>query len=183
MRVIVIEPHVDDAFLSVGWHLETIWKQEEKIIITVFGDTKRDKEAVAYADAVGASSMQLSLQETPMGAPFQKRKIPEIQQVLTTIKADDLVDVILFPVGLQHPDHINVAISRSPNCLRYVDTPYQTKLKLAEELRTKTKGMALESMCFPPKRKWRHIPLFKSQSMFFHYNPMVEQECPEIILR
>ena len=179
MKILVVEPHCDDAFLSLGWHLQHIWKEHERVILTVFSDKKRDEEATAYAEAIGATSISLCLQETPMEGSLVKRLIPEVRLKLAEIEFDQ----VYFPLGLQHPDHINTAFSRLAGAFRYLDTPYQAKQKLSEELIQKSKGMEIQSICFPPKNKWKHIPLFKSQSKFFHFNQdLKESKLPEIVL-
>ena len=183
MKILVVEPHPDDAFLSLGWHLEKVWAGDEKTILTVYADERRDKEAKAYADAVGAGHICLGLSESKMDSPTTSIKaIPELRSKLHELEAEGY-DLILFPLGLQHPDHIRVAVSRPPDAARYVDTPYQTKQKLADTLLSKTKGMVIESVLYPPKRKWRHGTLFKSQSLFFHYNAgLGDSLLPEMVL-
>lgn len=183
MHIVVVEPHCDDAFLSVGWHLQHVWKEEQRTIVTVFSEPKRSSEAKAYADHIGAASIALGLTETPMAENSRRRIIPELRDCLRALQADWLV----FPLGLQHPDHVNVALTcpeynRDTQPLFYVDTPYQTKQKLAEEIKDKTHGMVLWSMYYPGAMKWKLIPIFKSQAKFFHFNPMTNLRIPEIVL-
>jgi hypothetical protein len=209
MKVIVVEPHCDDAFLSLGWHIERLWRSLNVLILTVYADAARTREAGAYAAAVGARSRVLGLAESATGlaAPVASpagpvaspagparraglRALPEVRNALREelglLEPMDLIvpadTLVLFPLGLQHPDHLQVAASRIPGCGRYLDTPYQTKQKLAQELRDKTEGMYLYSLCYPGKRKWKHVPLFKSQSKFFHFNDLSGCKIPETIL-
>lgn len=184
MKIVVVEPHPDDAFLSLGWHLETLWRDHERMIITVFADEKRGKEAERYAAEIGASHYCLGLPESNMNSPTEKgvKPIPELKELL---KNDGIVDadLFLFPLGLQHPDHIRTAVSRPANALRYLDTPYQTKQKLGNELRRKCEGMEIYSLAFPSKKKWKHAELFKTQAKFFYFNKdLLIGDLPEIIL-
>lgn len=181
MRIIVVEPHADDAFLSVGWHLQKLWEGIDKTIITVFSDPRRTKEANSYAEAVGATSVVLGLAEAKMLSGEKSRAIQPLREWLNENLQES--DQVYFPLGLQHPDHISVALTRPAGAYRYLDTPYQAKLKLSEELLKKAPGMSIQSICFPPKNKWKHIPLFKSQAKFFHFNQdLKESKLPEIIL-
>jgi len=182
MKIVVIEPHPDDAFLSLGWHLEEVWKEHEKLIITVYANEARNKEAETYARTIGAEHIGLKLVESDMNSVSTIRAVPELVKQLKEIRltTDSLV---IFPLGLQHPDHLRVAATRTAGCLRYVDTPYQTKLKLGDDLATKAEGKTLYSIRFPGKRKWRHKDIFKSQSKFFHYNEeLLSSRLPEIVL-
>lgn len=181
MRIIVVEPHPDDAFLSLGWHLEHVWRDEERLIVTVYADMVRAAEGLAYANAIGAGYECLGLRESGMESGGQVRKVPELVDCLADLRAVGW-DRICFPLGLQHPDHLRVSISRPADALRYVDTPYQTKQKLAGVLADKTEGMEIRSMYYPGAAKWRRVPIFKSQAKFFHFNPMKDLRIPEILL-
>lgn len=185
MKIIVVEPHPDDAFLSLGWHLERLWKNEDRTILTVFADSKRTKEAEAYASSIGAKSVVLGLEESKMLSSRPVRRISAIEEFFNGHgnKSKERYDRILFPIGLQHPDHLDVAASRVPNSARYLDTPYQTKQKLADCLLEKVDGMIVGSLLFPPKTKWRKAAIFKSQSRFFYYNEkLYESLLPEMTL-
>ncbi len=181
MRMIVVEPHPDDAYLSLGWHLENLWRDQERWIITVYSNQKRAAEGEAYAGAIGAEYINLGLEEAPMASTSPIRRIEELGQVLKELKVYE-TDSLLFPLGLQHPDHLRVAATRPGRVLRYLDTPYQMKLKLRDDLQRRAEGMSIYSICFPHKAKWRHIGLFKSQAKFFHFNPLEQYRLPEIVL-
>lgn len=179
MKLAIIEPHPDDAFLSVGWHIEKIWKPLYEItIVTVFCDEKRAKEAQAYASKLGVACVTLGLPESEMNGISKPTVIKPLKELLTTSGFDRTV----FPIGLQHPDHISVASSRFSNSWRYVDTPYQCKQKIQDELRRKVEGRSIVSIAYPPKTKWRHIPIFKSQSKFFYFNDMESSHPCELVL-
>lgn len=178
MHIVVIEPHPDDAFLSLGWHLEHIWANHNRTIVSVYANEKRSKEASHYAHAIGASSISMGLEESRMdsGGPI----VPE--RALDKLLSDLPCDHLVFPIGLQHPDHLRVKAVAWGGSWFYLDTPYQTKQKLQEDLATATSGKNIVSICYPSTRKWRHIPIFQSQSKFFHFNPMKGLCIPEIIV-
>ena len=183
MRIVVIEPHPDDAFLSLGWTMEKVWPEFYSdlhlTLVTVYANPKRGKEAQAYAEAIGASSIVLGLAETNMGVEYVQAAIPALDQALEPLNADMLV----FPLGLQHPDHLRVRDAAPPGAYYYLDTPYQTKQKLQYDLYQRAEGKQVWSIVYPPKRKWRHYTIFKSQSLFFHYNsPEKLSNIPEIIV-
>lgn len=181
-KIVVVEPHSDDAFLSLGWHLEKIWEELEKVIITVYSSPVREREARSFAYTVGAEHISMELEGSKMENDWDGKTVPGL---LTLIYRTGY-DHIIFPIGLQHPDHLAVAATerllQQNNVYQYLDTPYQTKFKLADEVLEKTRGMVIDSICYPPKKKWRHSKLFESQAKFFHYNPMENLKIPEMVL-
>ncbi len=193
-KLLIIEPHCDDAFLSLGWHIKKLWKDYEITILTVFGDANRDKEAKKYADSVGATSICLSLPESKMLSKDSKTKlIGPLQALLSTLDRDpkwynELYRVI-FPIGLQHPDHRSVAYTcRSTPLLSvkwaYLDCPYASKLKNSEELKQITNDVRLISICTPHASKWKAVDIFQSQAKFFHFNKDLKtSKIPEIIVQ
>lgn len=164
--ILVVEPHSDDAFLSLGWHLEKLWKDKERTILTVFCDKKRAKESSEYAHRIGCNSICLMAE--------QGGEIPE--------RAAGNYDVAIFPLGLQHEDHLRVRKLAPNDAMFYLDTPYQTKQMNAEALTEAVTGHTLVSIAYPHKMKWRRKEIFKSQAKFFHFNPMQDYKVPEIIV-
>jgi len=184
VKIVVVEPHCDDAFLSLGGHLETLWKDLDRTIITVFGDAKRDQEARNYAEAIGAKSITLGLTESRMLSELRESlPIPELQETIRGLRLLPR-DVLAFPLGLQHPDHYRVRDAATSRAVFYTDTPYWSKQKLGEEVRDRLKGTVIESVLFPHARKWRHIPIFQSQAKFFHFNDGLKtSRIPEIVIQ
>jgi LmbE family N-acetylglucosaminyl deacetylase len=188
LSIVVVEPHPDDAFLSMGHMLETQFKEWDKTIVTVYCDRTRTREALAYATAIGAKCVTLGLEESKMLSveeviePVEELKLLMMEMVA---KGGNW-DLLAFPLGLQHPDHKRVARTAEkdfPLALRYLDTPYQAKQKLGVELNSLINGMTVRSINYPHARKWRHVPVFKSQAKFFHFNKTVEEgRIPEILL-
>lgn len=181
--ILIVEPHCDDAYLSLGWHIERVWKDWDRIILTVYSTEKRSREARTYANRVGATPITMDLPETKMMAKVSKEYLSETIPELIDTVGQIGADLIVYPLGLQHPDHIRVANSRPSNCLRYVDMPYASKMKLGEEVYNRSVGMTVESIYFPPKTKYRHSSIFATQAKFFHFNPIQDWKLPEIVLR
>lgn len=184
MKLLIVEPHPDDAFLSLGWHLKKLWpdKGTECSILTVYHDDRRGKEAERYAESVKARWFGLGLDESKMLSETEKvGKVTELKTWLDEHGGE--FSRVVFPLGLQHPDHLRVAATRPPGAWRYLDTPYCHKLKLQELVWDKSEGMAVVSMTFPPKHKWKAKDIFKSQAKFFYYNEnLAEYRAPEVVL-
>jgi len=196
MLHVVFEPHPDDVFLSIGWTLyyNIVSYQSKVEIVTVFNNDKRGKEAQEYAKRIGASCSLLGLEESKMNSEFDLENYSEIlegvlkQTIASYEKKYDNDVTYYIPLGLQHPDHIALRyienLTRPHRTLLYVDTPYQIKKKNKIALEEGTHNKFVRSLVFPPKKKWDLIPVFKSQSMFFHYNKyLIDSKIPEIILR
>lgn len=180
----IIEPHADDAFLSLGGHIEQWVKAgEEVIIVTVYSKTangKRGREAEAYAAAIGARWEGLGLvesgsskTETPEEAPVLKA----LQWFANGARFLDGVDAEVFtPLAIRHTEHKLVTrcvcmAFRSFRISRYLDQPYATIGSNSPEVTVALEGLTIQSFLKPHSRKYRHIPLFKTQSKFFYFNP------------
>jgi hypothetical protein len=174
---LVIEPHADDAFLSLGAHIEEWVKAGYAVtIITMLGfmsfnsmknpvavpglEEKRLVDAEAYAKAVGASWMTKKITD-----PFPAGQI-------------------IVPLGFVHADHMTVRNAlEGPGTWYYVDQPYAITQKSSPALCKEATGMKFVSYRKPSIRKYRHIPLFRNQHMFFHFNPAEKlRETFELIL-
>lgn len=200
MKVLVIEPHVDDAFLSVGWHIEKIWEETNVDILTVFSDDRRAKEGHTYAHSIPnvVRYETLGLDESKMlSEPDPERRIPELTAFLAT--AQTKYQIVYAPLGLQHPDHIAVSNTVKRSLQRknqrcrpvfYLDQPYASKLKNRQELHermnivaTRGLGPRVWSLCFPPRNKWRKHSMFGSQAKFFHFNQsLFTSKLPEMLV-
>lgn len=169
----VIEPHADDAFLSMGGHIEEWVKKGEAVtIVTVYSATpKRGAEAKAYADAVGAAWIGCGAVEAGsmdgLPATFE---LPSF---------NDAFDIFV-PLGIRHEEHKLVrAIAEGtigsriiPTLSYYLDQPYALQPSNSAEVSKVVAGMIVGSYLKPTARKYRHIPIFKTQSKFFFYNPI-----------
>jgi len=181
---VIIEPHADDAFLSLGGHIDQWIKSGEQVlIVTVYSGTrKRALDAQNYARTVNASWFGMEFDEEDTEELTAKSfwdKIAEVKKI-HKFKLNNLI----FPLGLQHHDHYFIADLARKNNDRYLDTPYHTKQKNHEEVNEKMVGRKVVSFMKPHARKWRHIPLFKDQAKFFYYNPKEALvQCIELILK
>jgi hypothetical protein len=177
MNFVIVEPHSDDAFLSVGWHIEQ-WVQagHNVHIITLYPVNHHSlKDAAAYASAVGASWEGCHMKAGPM--PKERLILPEGQLIL--------------PLGgapldqTEHTqDHWNVRRwLEEEGCWYFLDQPYAIVQKHSVRFSKMLHGMTVVSYCKPPKSKWRHIPLFKGQQKFFYFNNVdkLKQTCELLV--
>lgn len=173
---LIVEPHADDAFLSLGAHIEEWVKAGRSVtILTVYSATRsRGKDAKAYADAVGAHWIGMGLEEMGQAREFGAAPCNIPNFVAVTLQA---ADNVILPLGVGgHPEHHEVTekfqnLYGGSKVLFYVDMPYACKLKNADDLHVRTRDKTVYSVRKPGARKWRHIPLFKDQAKFFHFNP------------
>ena len=189
--IAVIEPHADDAFLSLGAHIEEWVKTGEDVqIITVYSATpKRDKDAASYAKAVGAMWLGLELTEAGGGLNCTPA---EIRHDFFDFMRKGY-DRIILPLAFAHPEHKAVRNNFTARYARvpfhaalefYLDSPYQIAQKNNALVTRALLGMTVVSYKKPSIRKWKHMPLFKTQQLFFHYNPKEKlQQCFELIVR
>ena len=175
----VIEPHVDDAFLSLHQHMKDWVKAGQDVtILTVFSTPQRRLEGVSYAKKVGVGYDYLR-GFTGMGGLNSCE--PDLSGLQIPSKQGDQV---ILPLGLQHPDHRAVAALDIKQPWYYVEIPYQSKLKLGAELQERLGGKSIVSMRFASARKWRHVELFKSQAKFYYFNkPNIMHKIPELIVK
>lgn len=174
---IVIEPHADDAFLSMGAHIRDWTKAKQPVlIVTVYSDTRnRAADAKAYADAVGAEWLGLRFVESggvyndPAPASFEGVELPS--------------GIVYLPLGILHKEHLYVrqlfeqhAATHEPSdglgwTLRYyLDQPYAITLSNRDLVNARLQRSRVVSYMKPPAFKYRHASLFKDQSKFFFYN-------------
>lgn len=168
-RIVVVEPHADDAFLSLGGHIERWVADGHAVTIaTVFDCRRRADDAERYARAVGARPV--ALRHPEHGGTLAEVPAPALPDgCLDDVRAD--ADRLVLPLGVQHPEHRAVAGLAEPGDWRYLDTPYQLKQKNADEVAAALWGRTIVSYLRPGLRKWRHINAFADQAMFFYRNP------------
>lgn len=193
--IAVVEPHADDAYLSLHQHMVDWIKEGKKVIIlTVFSGTrKRAKDAQAYADAIGAAWHGFGLVEGGEGDPFEGVTFDPLPGMLGMLYEPRSVTVI-GPAGIQHPEHKAVR-QWVYRCYKhkfayceeksYVEIPYYTKLKNQEEVNDLICGSEIVSLKKPRhyKADEKYWKCFKDQSKFFHFNPAEGyKDIPEIII-
>jgi hypothetical protein len=172
--IIVVEPHADDAFLSLGSTIRS-WTEFglTVTIYTVFGNAARLAEARSFAHSIGASWTSAGLPESGVGlrGELSEEDLIVMRSALRLVRRelDRIGGWRVGPLGLRHPEHREVAGS-IPADARYIDTPYQLVKRNAEELANRLSGRKETHRLSPPTSKWDAIPLFRSQSLFFYRN-------------
>lgn len=177
----IIEPHGDDAYLSLHEHIIGLWADLPKTIVTVYCDDKRANEAKQYASAVNCSHRALRHVEGG-GLDNEPGKLsPWSQWGIKLMPGDHLV----APLGLQHCEHLTVrdALPSRLNTLYYLDTPYYAKQKLRQETNDALKGCEIHSFAYASAKKWKHIPLFKSQGRYFFHHPPADLPKVELVVK
>lgn len=168
--IYVVEPHADDAYLSLGGAIVDLVKAgRHVIIVTVFSGTrKRAADAERYAAAVGAGYLGLGLVEAHYSITVEI-ETPGLDVVRADLPRDG---TMIFPLGIRHPEHRAVARLAEPGDYAYLDTPYQLRRRNAAEVASLLDGRTIVHYARPDwRRKYRHHALFKDQSMFFYRCP------------
>lgn len=185
MDYLIIEPHSDDAYLSLHNFIRNrTYKHHTVRVLTIFSNTKRAREGAEYCEQFGVRYTWAGLEETNCGLTnTDENLIPQLKDVVKEYleeKAHRLFKKkrrILCPIGLQHPEHIAVSDAVcsfiKPDYF-YAEIPYYSKRKLKEEFESSVIGLTndgyslLDSEQDPLKHGYSKY--FKSQSLFFYYN-------------
>jgi hypothetical protein len=171
---LVVEPHADDAFLSLGGHIERWIKSGVQVTIaTIYSGTrKRGTDALAYANAVGAEWMGLGIAEGKTRLEDPDALAKACRDLRVSIKMLGCFDQTILPLGISHDEHRAVRTNlEDESSWFYFDQPYSVVSTNLEEVMMRARGRVIESYMKPHLRKYRHIPLFKDQAKFFHFNP------------
>lgn len=176
MKALVVSPHLDDAALSAG---QMMCVADNVIVLTVLAGLPPEGTRAAY-DGGEDSRVQVSLRRdediracTVLGAMAVHGDLLDAQygfpvtvgQVTELIEATARVvqpDVIIGPLGIQHPDHLLVsdgflASTTGAAMWLYEDLPYrvlnpETATDRYSELRSK--GFAASPDGFPSGPLW-----------------------------
>lgn len=179
--ILVVEPHADDAYLSMHQHMVDWIKEGKKVVIlTVFSGTrKRARDGAAYAEVIGAQWEGLGFVEGGDTDPFAGKMFEPLPGMLGMLYQDRPVSIIA-PIGIQHPEHKAVSewILRSPKVdtdalYFYAEIPYYSKLKNQQDANEMLQGRSIESIKKPKhyKADEKYWKCFKDQAKFFHFNP------------
>jgi hypothetical protein len=182
----VIEPHADDAFLSLGWSIRK-WSHEGRHvgIVTVYtSEAYRVKETQLWAEAIGAEWHGLG-HDQPASEWFGTTDtVPPLPAPLLPAPMMSPSSCRIWPLGVQHPDHIIVAGSAPAGDLHYVDTPYQVFSFNQGRVREALVGRTIEWWLVPPPEKWTASRFFASQKeLFDRFTPEQRELVPELIVR
>lgn len=167
----VVEPHADDAFLSLH---DTLRNGDGVRIVTVFGSDRRMKEAERYAETIGAEHVALGYPESKMSGDG-----------VTNVEIPYWEGVMAWPLGIQHPDHRGLRKLARPGDLIYGETPYLAKQKNREEINRAMRGLTVYSYRTAGALKWKSkwTSIFRTQSAFFFYELENCKRSPELLLR
>lgn len=183
--IVIIEPHADDAYLSLHQHMVDWIKDKRKVIIlTVFSGTrKRARDAQAYAEAIGAEWEGFAFSEEYVTSPLDEYPFAGLPGMLGSLYGALDVSWVL-PLGIQHQEHKAVREwveqglnAQEANCREcwsyYVEIPYYTKQKNQDEVNQLLLKKEFVSMKRPRHYKVdeKYWKCFKDQSKFFFYNP------------
>lgn len=185
--ILVIEPHADDAFLSLGWSIRMWVRAGRRVeIVTVYSaDDARAAEAKDWAASVSAGWRGLGLTECGSILLEQPDGTPGSVPV-PAIPADifDPDACRIWPIGLRHVEHVAVASAAADGDLHYVDTPYQFNLFEQPAIRSALVGRTIAWWNSPPKQKWEARSYFETQRLLFdRFRPDVLESVPEIVVR
>jgi len=176
--ITIVEPHSDDAWLSMGQHLIQMRERGQDVtIVTVYGNAKRIAEARQYATYIGARHRAIGLPESDRGAN------ESYETELPSGLLDGLDGIVIGPVGLQHPEHRAVAAALPIGVLRYVDLPYSRKQVLAPEVTRVLTGHEVVSWLPRSAMANAASSIFKSQSQFWRFNREVMVGAVEVLVR
>jgi LmbE family N-acetylglucosaminyl deacetylase len=185
--ICVIEPHADDAFLSLGWSIRKWAKEGKQVeVVTVYSaDPGRAREAKRWATWAGAAWRGLGFEGCPAdGLALAVEAVPPLP---TPLLPDDLMTPAwcrIWPLGLPHLEHEAVAAAAPDRDLHYVDTPYQLDLFGQRAVRRALIGRTIAWWQQPPRKKWDGRRFFRSQAVLFeHFPPEVLESVPEIVVR
>jgi hypothetical protein len=182
--IYVVEPHSDDAFLSLGWTMRTwIGEGRHVEVVTVHSrEADRAAEAQAFAQAIGATWRGLDHPATALNRLYQPDGLPPLPDPLLPEECRDPGATRVWPLGLEHPEHVAVA-DRGGADPRYIDVPYQFNGRRQAEIDACLRGRVLEHWLSPSSRKWDDSAHFASQAGLFQLYPVASlAHVPEIIV-
>lgn len=175
----IVEPHADDAFMALHGHIVGPWKDFPKTIITVCSDELREVEAYSYAKSVFCHHISLGLEDGFWTKP-ETNRIPLVEN--WCLPSVDSSDQWIFPLGLRHPDHIQVSERAPVGAWFYLD-PYYVQGETNEELNTKLLGLLTVSALWSPESKRHYLSRFPSQAIRFMLSQPYYPPRFELVLR
>jgi hypothetical protein len=144
VRRYIVEPHVDDAYLSLHAHI-TRWVAggDEVVIASVFSGTRsRINDAKAYTAEVGAKHVAYGFDEN-------RSKTEPFEKPFTFLSPNGRprADYLLYvPAGTEHPVHVATRRWISPDFI-YFDIPYIYKDRNRRELHALSSNTKISSIC------------------------------------
>lgn len=173
----LIEPHVDDAYLSLHEHITGPWRDIPKTIVTMYGRDIID-EGRYYAHATGCDYRWWGLSESG----WREHELPPPTFLHDTCRPGDTV---VLPIGIRQPVHVLLGQSTIPDEVRalwYLDAKYIQQVARQEVL-DKTSGLIVESILVASSDKHHYKNIFVSQAHRFLLAPDLYPPTVEIVLR
>lgn len=154
MKTLLISPHFDDAVLSAGQYMAGMKTKCD--VLTVFSEVPKDKKLITPYDKscgfntsedamvvrrqedeaalaiLGAGSLHLGLLDSQYPGGSNKEEVLGALREFYDQKGKDY-DMVLAPLGLRHPDHVNVSwaantvfgLSKHPAFYMWEDLPHR----------------------------------------------------------
>jgi hypothetical protein len=183
--IYVIEPHSDDAFLSLGWSMRLWLQQGRRVEIVTVHSVEEDRhtEAKAFADAIGAGWRGLDVPAASLADIIARRPLAPLPDPLLPEEMLHPSACRIWPFGLLHVEHQAVA-ARAGSDLHYLDLPYMLDLENQDEVAAQIAEHTIVWWRRPPPEKWDDAALFPSQAALFKYYPIPGLVgVPEIVVR
>ena len=188
---IIFSPHIDDAILSIGGHIQNlITRGEELKLIYIFSKSKWiNPQSVYYNEIIRSDKDIMELRKAEEKAvksrckyhvefwDFEGCDSEPLKDDYSRIynRIDEVInskDTFYFPMGIMHPDHIaiqriafEIANLKSYNLLIYEDMPYfpfdKHLSKRVEIFRNLSEKEILENIDI--QKKIKLINCYKSQ--------------------
>jgi LmbE family N-acetylglucosaminyl deacetylase len=158
--IYIIEPHPDDAFMSLHAHITTLWANQPKTIVTVTGIEERTKEAQSYARSVGCKHVTLGFAD---GDWLDVDNIPPFESWGLQLEE---CDSLVFPLGIRHPDHKKIAAMTLKGSFSYLDA-YYAQGEMNDELCNKINRATVISALWANESKRYYLSRFPSQAIRF----------------
>jgi hypothetical protein len=184
-KVFVIEPHADDAFLSLGWSIRTWVRQGQEVeVVTVFSaDERRARESAAWAASIGAAWSGLGY-DGYVGEWRADFPVVPLATPLLPVQMLESDACRVWPLGLENSEHVAVAAQAGETDFRYVDTPYQLHPYRQREVREALSSRTIAWWQCAPSAKWNARTLFESQEVLFEaFPPATLLGLPEVVVR
>lgn len=185
-RLVVVEPHADDAYLSLGELIATRALGPVTIVTVFSGTRRRGDDAREYARAVGAEWVGCGLVESGGGVDGGEVETIDsqcIRDALSGAVGDG--STVVWPLGIRHPEHRAIAALADPGDAFYLETPYQLRSANQEEISERLRGREVLYWKRPDwRKKFVHHARFRDQGLFMHRNPPKDMAgAVEVIVR
>lgn len=178
----IVEPHSDDAYISLHEHITWLWKDLDKTLVTVYctkDPVAEASESGHYASATDCNYLWHGLWEDGWKA---MQPLPSLFELLPGVKAGD---TIVLPLGIRQPAHLaiaNISIPEGLYVLWYLDAKYIQQIA-REEVQHKTRELIVYSILASSIDKSHYKNIFLSHAHQFLLASDLYPPPVEILLR